>query len=113
MFQDTSSSAPRRSQNPTNCSDPRTGTRWRLGWSNGDWNFSASISNLHRSGWGSYITDLDTDYYKSWSQASHAINVTFHRQLELTASYTFGYGKKIRRGDEIGCQGSAGSAILR
>lgn len=80
------------------------------GWSNGDWNLSASISNLHRSGWGSYITDLDTDYYKSWSQG---INVTFHRQLELSASYTFGYGKKIQRGNEIGGQGSAGSAILR
>lgn len=36
-----------------------------------------------------------------------------HRCITLSVTYTIGYGKKIRRGDEVGAQSAAPSAIIR
>ena len=36
-----------------------------------------------------------------------------HARLNLSVTYTFGYGKKVQRGNEVGEQSGASSAILK
>lgn len=43
------------------------------------------------------------------SQVTH----DYHSCINISATYTFGYGKKVQRGNEVGVQSGASSAILK
>lgn len=47
-----------------------------------------------------------------YSVLTTTFNGNYRRALGLSATYTFGYGKKVSRGDEVGSQSDAGSAIM-
>ncbi len=57
-----------------------------------------------------YYADFDSNRYSAhgWVWSS-----SFARSIQLTLSYTFPYGKKVKRNNEISESESAGSAILK
>ncbi len=92
----------------------RTKTRstWglSLGWGNGKWTLRASAQNPFRRSWrgdeswlnGRYFTAHQTEFSRS-----------SHQWFQFTATYTFSYGKKVRKGDEVTADPEANSAILQ
>lgn len=82
----------------------------RAGWGNAKWNINLSFNNPFAKTWVDSRTHFSSPYY-SYRNVSY--NIGNHQNLVLTVAYTFGYGKEVRRGDEIGEQAGASSAILR
>lgn len=82
----------------------------RFGWGNGNWNLSVTAYNFLRHSWVGSVQKLRSDYYDfnriRYSAASHI-------RISFAATYTFGYGKKIDRYDEVKKGEAAGSAILK
>lgn len=80
------------------------------GWSNSDWNISLTAYNIFNSNWSTsdrYIqSPLYTEHRTTYGTNSHA-------SLNLSVTYTFGYGKKVKRGNEVGKQSGANSAIMK
>lgn len=82
----------------------------QVGWNKNDWNLSFTANNFARYKYDGEHTRLISPYYTS---ESTAYTVNYHANFELKATYTFGYGKKITRGDEVGGQSGASSAIMK
>lgn len=82
----------------------------KAGWSNGKWNISASAINIFRKGWESTASSLKSKWFDQYSQEFGASD---HQFVNITASYTFGFGKKVKRGDEIGSDSTGKSAIVQ
>ena len=80
------------------------------GWSRANWNIRLSAINLFRSDWLCATNTLNTPLY---SETRFNDGNNFHRRLNLSVTYTFGYGKKVQRGNEVGAQQGASSAILK
>lgn len=80
------------------------------GWGNSSWNVQAMIVNPFRWNWNSgsaVMTSKNYDYVqKQYSPNSHCF-------IYLTATYTFGFGKKVMEGNEAYKMSGAGSAILK
>ncbi len=68
------------------------------GWGNSSWTVSAFLINPFRSDWNSDILMIDTPDY---SMKTTSISVNDHRRINFTVAYTFGYGKKVQRGDDL------------
>lgn len=81
-----------------------------VGWSNSDWNLRLSAYNFFNKGWKS-----STLYCKTPLFSQNLVNYTpsYHSFISISATYTFGYGKKVQRGNEIGEQQGASSAIIK
>lgn len=84
--------------------------QFKVGWSNGKWNFTASAVNIFRKNWVAETSSLQSKWF---DQSTTEYGATSHQFISLTASYTFGFGKKVRRGDEIQNQGGGNSAIIK
>lgn len=80
------------------------------GWSRSNWNIRVSAMNLFRNDWRCSTTLLETPLYTE-TQSVEGNN--FHRRLNLSVTYTFGYGRKVKRGNEVGEQSGAASAIMK
>lgn len=80
----------------------------QLGWSNNNWNLSFSAKNIFRNHYRNQWALLDTPYYKE--HITHFL-ASYHSSLNLSVVYTFGYGKRINRGNEISTQYGAGSVL--
>lgn len=80
------------------------------GWSNSDLNISLTAYNMFNSNWDTsdrYIqSPLYTEHRTTYGTNSHA-------RLNLSVTYTFGYGKKVKRGNEVGKQSGVSSAIMK
>ena len=86
-----------------NLADPikrKTRTQYWLmaGWGNSSWTVSAFLINPFRSHWRGDEMMIDTPYY---SMNTTTIGVNDHRRIKLTVAYTFGYGKKVQRGNDL------------
>lgn len=81
-----------------------------VGWGNGAWRVSAVAYNFLNSGWKVSRQAISTPYY-SYDRTSFSSGG--HRQFYINVSYTFGYGKKVKQGNEIGGIGTAENAILK
>lgn len=81
-----------------------------VGWSNADWNIRMDLINFTRWDWKSSRQEMHSKYYDTFQQfydgRSHAL-------IQLAATYTFGFGKKVKRGNEPSVSGSASSGILQ
>lgn len=55
------------------------------------------------------LTSLEGHY----NEQQTIIGTSSHPRINFTATYTFGYGKKVQRGNEVGEQSGAASAILK
>lgn len=81
-----------------------------VGWSNSDWNVRMDLIDFSRWNWRSARQEMHSKYYDTFQQfydgQSHAL-------IQISATYTFGFGKKVRRDNEPGVSGSASSGILQ
>lgn len=79
------------------------------GWSNSDWNIKANLINLTRWNWRSARMVMRSKYYDT---AETQLDGQSHAMIQLSVTYTFGFGKKVNRDNEPGVSGSAASGIL-
>lgn len=82
----------------------------RVGWSRSNWNLSALVMNIGRWNWRSSRRVMNSEYY---STDETLINGNSHALVKITATYTFGFGKKVGRDNEPQISGSAASGILK
>ncbi len=77
------------------------------GWGNSSWTVSAILINPFRTDWKSDSMEIATPDY---SMRSASITVNDHQRINLSVAYTFGYGKKVERGNELeGVKGGSSS----
>ena len=81
-----------------------------VGWGNGIWNVNLSAKNIFNKGWRSETRQKNSPLY---SERQQIYNQMAHASVSLSVTYTIGYGKIIQRGNEVGGQDSAPSAIVR
>lgn len=98
------------SQSAPTLSRTRNSHRLTAGWSHSDWNIRVMVSNFLNKGWTTSRFTTQSNYY---SEVRTAFGLIYHPRINLTATYTFGYGKKVQRRNEIGEQEGAASAILK
>lgn len=80
-----------------------------VGWGNGAFNLRVTASNIFSKGWRRFTREFRSPYY-SENRVTYAS--TYHPSVTFSAVYTFGYGKKVKRGNEVGEQEGAASAIM-
>ena len=88
----------------------KTSYQLKVGWSNGSWNFTAAAVNIFRRNWISETSRLESKWFDQYTTEYGASS---HQFVSLTASYIFGFGKKVRRGDEVQTMGAGNSAIMK
>ncbi|WP_289157980.1 hypothetical protein [uncultured Muribaculum sp.] len=88
----------------------RSSLKLEAGWSKSDLNVRLTIANPFRTSWDYSTTKCRYEYYKD-----RMVNydTRTHFSLQLSLAYTFGYGKKVNHGDEVGGAGTGSSAILK
>lgn len=82
----------------------------QLGFSKGAWQASATAYNFFRSSWESSQESLTGQYYEL---DCCTYDTTQHMRFQLSVTYTFSYGKKVQRNNELSGVGTAASAILK
>lgn len=80
-----------------------------IAWSNSDWNVRADFIDFTRWNWRSAKQVMRSEYYDT---TEIMLNGHSHALIQLSATYTFGFGKKVNRDDEPRVSGSASSGIL-
>lgn len=88
----------------------KSSIEFEAGWSKSDLNVRLSIANPFRTSWDYSTTRCRYEYY---SDRMTNYNVNTHFNMLLSLTYTFGYGKKVNRGNEVGSTGNGSSAILK
>lgn len=81
-----------------------------LGWSHSGWNISAMVRNIGRWNWRSANLVMNSKVY---STDETLISGNYHATVKISATYTFGFGKKVRHDNEPQASGSASSGILK
>lgn len=81
-----------------------------VGWANANWNLRVMVANFFNKGWHGSSNTTVSPYY---SERQTIIGNYFHPRINFTVTYTFVYGKKVQRGNEVGEQSGAASAILK
>lgn len=61
-------------------------------------------------GWRSADIVTESPLYTEFREN---IGTTSYPRINVTVTYTFGYGKKVQRGNEVGEQSGANSAIMK
>ncbi|MDE6397066.1 MAG: hypothetical protein K2K84_07330 [Muribaculaceae bacterium] len=81
-----------------------------IGWGNGTWTVNLAAKNIFNKGWR----------YETWEKRSPLYSENqliyspySHASINISATYTIGYGKKVQRNNEAGRQGSSPSAIIK
>lgn len=82
----------------------------QLGWGDKGWNVRLAAYNFLRTSWNSTHQTLSS---RAYSFDRREFSTAQHWRLSLAVSYTFGYGRKVDRSDEVSGAGTAGSAILK
>lgn len=80
------------------------------GWSNSKVNVRLSAIDFLRDDWVCATNEMSAPVYK---EKSDIIGNTSHRRISISLTYTFGYGKKVKRANEVGEQSGTNSAILK
>lgn len=80
------------------------------GWSNAAWNIRLAISNPQRWNWRSARETMHSDCYSYVRTVSSASS---HAYIQASATFTFGFGKKVDSKDNISKQSGASSGILK
>ena len=81
-----------------------------VGWAYSYWNVRVMAANFFNKGWNSADIVTESPLYTEYREN---IGTSSHSRINVTVTYTFGYGKKVQRGNEIGEQSGANSAIMK
>ncbi len=83
---------------------------FQAGWSNASWNIRLTAQNLQRWNWRSSHDTMNSIHYSvdRWTS-----NASSHAFIQLSATYTFGFGKKVDKDNDISNQARASSGILK
>ena len=81
-----------------------------IGWTNANWNLRVMAVNFFNKGWNCTTNTTLSPFY---SDRQTIVGTSSHSRINFTATYIFGYGKKVQRGNEVGEQSRAASAILK
>lgn len=81
-----------------------------VGWGNGIWTVNLAAKNIFNKGWKSETWEKRSPLYSEYRQV---YNPSSHPSLNLSVTYTVGYGKKVQRGNEVHGQDAAPSAIIK
>ncbi len=81
-----------------------------VGWSNSNWNVGTDLIDFSRWNWKSSTQLMRSKYYDTFQQLYDGQS---HALIQLSATYTFGFGKKVKHDNEPGVTGSAASGILQ
>lgn len=84
--------------------------RVSVGWSNTSWNLQLQFANFARWNWKSNKSIMCSRYYDRIEQ-TYSINN--HALARLSVTYTFGFGKKIKHGNEASQVSGVNSGILK
>lgn len=82
----------------------------QAGWSNMYWNVRLAAVNLQRWNWRSSHDIMHSEYY---SVSRRVSNASSHAFIQFSATYTFGFGKQVKQGNDISKQSGASSGILK
>ena len=82
----------------------------QAGWANSDWNLRILFRNFFKKNRKSDEVILTSQWYDSFQQY---YNPDQQFWFKISATYTFGFGKKIQRGDEAQKQTGVSSGILK
>lgn len=82
----------------------------QIGWGNGTWNISATAYNFFRKSWLSGTRTLSSEFY---DYTTSIFSKAAHMRFSLSATYSFGYGKKVDRYNEVEKGKFSNSAILK
>lgn len=82
----------------------------KLGWAKNAWNLSVTAKNVFRNSYNAQWSDLYTPFYET--HTSYHVPA-YHASVNISATYTFGYGKKVGRGNELMGAGGVESAIMK
>ncbi len=80
------------------------------GWADSNWNIRLEGIDFFNKGWVAAKIVTETPLY---SECIENIGTLSHCRINVTTTYTFGYGKKVQRGNEVGEQSGGSSAILK
>lgn len=85
---------------------------WYLtfGWSNSDWNVRTDFLNFTRWNWRNDRQEMYSQYYDTTEQFINGKSRAF---IQLSATYTFGFGKKVSRDNEPATSAPSSSGILK
>ncbi|MDE6154124.1 MAG: TonB-dependent receptor family protein [Muribaculaceae bacterium] len=81
-----------------------------MGWSNANLNVRLSAIDFLRSDWVKSRREISSPVF---TETAEILGRSSHRRINLSVTYTFGYGKKVQRGNEVSEQRGAASAILK
>lgn len=88
----------------------RNSHMFSVGWGNGTLAINFAANNIFNKGWRYEIWEKHTQYYDECQQVYRP---SANPSINLSVTYTIGYGKKVQRGNEVRGLGSAPSAIIR
>lgn len=81
-----------------------------IGWGNQHWNIKGIIANIFRWNWKQGTKSFRSQYY---DYTKEVFSQDYHAYFQVSLTYTFGFGKKIERGNEAEQQTGASSGILK
>ena len=79
-------------------------------WSNSTWNLQLRFCNFARWNWKS---DRSVMYSPHYDKTEQTFSLNDHALARLAVTYTFGFGKKVERGNEASQQSGVNSGILK
>lgn len=82
----------------------------QAGWGNQAWNIRLTAQNLQRWNWRASYDTLRSEYYSTDTWTS---NASCHAFVQLSATYSFGFGRKVSHDNDISRQSGASSGILK
>ncbi len=82
----------------------------QVGWSNSSWNLRMLVRNFARWDWRSSSSVMESEYYDTYKTGYSSSD---HALVKLSATYTFGFGKKVSHKDEATRVSGASSGILK
>ena len=82
----------------------------QIGWGNVTWNISATAYSFFRKSWLSGTRTLSSEFY---DYTTSIFSKAAHMRFSLSATYSFGYGKKVDRYNEVEKGKFSNSAILK
>lgn len=81
-----------------------------IGWSNSKWNISANIINFSRWNWRSSYQEMHSACYDTHEQI---FNGSSHALIQVSATYTMCFGKKVKQDNAPSVKNSSSSGILQ